>query len=73
MVSIGIEKAFDSVDWTFMFKVLEVMGFGPQYRKWISILYRNPRVAIRLGSGVSDIFAVSRGTRQDCPLSPFLP
>lgn len=48
VVSIDIEKAFNSVDWTYMFKVLEAMGFGPQYRRWISMLYRNARVAIRV-------------------------
>lgn len=72
VVSIDIEKTFDSVDWNYMFRVLEIMGFGPQFRKWISMLYRNPKVAIRLGSAVSEYFEVGRGTRQGCPLSPFL-
>lgn len=72
VVSIGIEKEFDSVNWTYMFKVLESMGFGPQYRRWISLLYRQPKVAIRLGSSIFDFFEVGRGTRQGCPLFPFL-
>lgn len=72
VVSIDIEKALDSVDWLFMFKVLEYMGFGAQFRRWISLLYKNPKVAIRMGSKISDFFPVRRGTRQGCPLSPFL-
>lgn len=36
------------------------------------MLYRSPRVAIQLGSSVSDYFEVGRGPRQGCPLSPFL-
>lgn len=55
-----------------MFKVLEAMGFGPQYRKWVSMIYRHPRVTVRLGSSVSEFFEVGRDTRQGCPLSPFL-
>lgn len=74
VVSTDIGKAFDSVDWTFMFKVLEVMEFRPQFRKWICILYRNPKVAIRLGSAVSDFFGWAGAPDRDacCPLS-FLP
>lgn len=72
VVSIDIEKAFDSVDWGYMLRVLEVMGFGRIFRQWIALLYSNPRVAIRLGQNTSPFFSVCRGTRQGCPLSPFL-
>lgn len=70
--SIDFEKAFDSVDWRFMFKVLESMGFGPRFWQWVSMLYRCPKVAVQLGPPVSEFFKVGRGTRQGCPLSPFL-
>lgn len=72
IVPIDIEKAFDSIDWSYMLRVLEVMGFGSTFRRWIMLLYCNPRVAIRLGQDVSHFFSVGRGTRQGCPLSPFL-
>lgn len=36
------------------------------------MLYRSPKAAVRLGSSISDFFVVGRGTRQGCPLSPFL-
>lgn len=36
------------------------------------MLFRHPRVAVRMGSSISDSFEVRRGTRQGCPLSPFL-
>lgn len=71
-VSIDIEKAFDSVDWQYMHKVLENMGFGPGFRCWVNLLYSAPRMAVRLGTMVSDFFQIGRGTRQGCPLSPFL-
>lgn len=72
IVSIDIEIAFDSIDWQYMHTVLEKMGFGPVFRKWISLLCSNPKVMIRLGLNTSPFFLVGRGTRQGCPLSPFL-
>lgn len=65
-------KAFDSVDWNYMSAVLRHMGFGDVFRTWISLLYSKPMVAIKLGTSVLPQFAVSRGTRQGCPLSPSL-
>lgn len=72
IVSIDTEKAFDSVDWQYMHKVLEAMGFSPGFRSWVTLLYCAPRMAIRLGIAVSDFFTKGQGTRQGCPLSPFL-
>lgn len=67
-----LEKAFDTIDWTYMMHVLQRMGFGPTFPKWISLLYEHPEAALRINSRVSDVFPVSRGTRQGCPLSPGL-
>lgn len=52
--------------------VLKVMGFGPGFCRWVTLLYGATKTAIRLGSLVSDFFQIGRGTRQGCPLSPFL-
>ena len=32
LLFIDFEKAFDSLEWNFFFKVLEVMNFGPKFR-----------------------------------------
>lgn len=51
IVSIDIEKAFDSVDWQYMLKVLEAMSFGPGFRRWIAMLYSGLRIFLQLGGG----------------------
>lgn len=33
LVSIDIEKVFEAVDWQYMHKVLELMGFGLHFRR----------------------------------------
>ena len=39
VIFIDFEKAFDLLEWNFLFKVLEVMNFGPMFRKWIHTFY----------------------------------
>lgn len=72
VASLDIEKAFDTVEWPFLWEVLRRMGFPLLFIKWMKVLYRNPTSAIKLGGGLSWSFHLSRGTRQGCPLSPAL-
>ena len=41
VMSINYEKAFDCIEWKYIDKVLEFFKFGPELRKWITILYNN--------------------------------
>lgn len=65
-------KAFDSLEWSYLFTILERMGFGPLLLKWIKLLYSLPLARVRVNGIISDPFLISRGTRQGCPLSPLL-
>jgi len=35
-IFIDFKKAFDSVNWDFLAKVLEIFNFEPHIRKWIN-------------------------------------
>ena len=39
ILSIDFEKAFDTLNWNFMFAALEKFNFGRYFTQWISILY----------------------------------
>ena len=41
LLFIDFEKAFDSLEWNFMFKCLEVFGFGPSLIRWVETFYNN--------------------------------
>ena len=41
LLCIDFEKAFDSLDWSFMHKVLKALGFQKDIRKWISVFYNH--------------------------------
>lgn len=39
VVSLDVEKAFGSVEWTFPWDVLSKFGFGPRFINWLIMLY----------------------------------
>ena len=38
---LDFEKAFDSIEWEFLYKFLEVFNFGPDFKKWVIINNNN--------------------------------
>ena len=72
LVFLDFRIAFDSLEWSFMMKALDVFNFGKSIKRWISAFYTNiERAAINNGF-MTNWFRPSRGVRQGCPLSPYL-
>ena len=72
IVSLDAEKAFDRVEWSFLFFVLQKFGFPLEFISWIKLLYANPVASVHTNGLQSATFPLYRGTRQGCPLSPLL-
>lgn len=72
VASLDAEKAFDSVEWKYLWEVLRRFGFGPVFISWVEAVYRSPTARVRTGAVLSPSFPLRRGTRQGCPLSPGL-
>lgn len=69
---LDIEKAFDQVESTYLLKLLEHMGFGPNFLMAIQSIYKDPSARVCLNGFTSSSFHIKRGTQQGCPLSPLL-
>ena len=71
LLFIDFRKAFDTIEWDFIQKSIEMFNFGPNIRKWISI-YTNVESGVMNAGFMTNYFKVSRGVRQGCLLSPLL-
>ena len=72
LISMDAEKAFDRVEWIFLFTAMRKFGFGERFISWVKLLYKAPQAYILTNNLRSDPFTLHRGTRQGCPLSPLL-
>ena len=72
LLFLDFEKAFDTLEWSFINKTLQHFGFGPSLLNWIKLFYCNIESCILNNGWASNFFKLSRGVRQGCPLSPYL-
>ena len=72
VLSLDAMKAFDRLEWSYLWSALEKMGLGEGFISMIKVLYTNPSAMVMTGKNCSSLFDVSRSSRQGCPLSPLL-
>ena len=71
LVTMDIEKAFDSLDHKFLIYALEKCGFGKNFISWVKILLRNKESCLNSGN-TTKYFLLERGAHQVNPISAFL-
>lgn len=69
---VDFEKAFDTVEWSYSNRVLNIFGFEDSFKSWVKILYTDISSCIINDGFTSNFFNIGRGVRQGCPLSPYL-
>ena len=72
LLKLGFEKAYDTISWVSVDRVLEEMGFGVKWRKWIANCITTRKISILFNGSPCKPFKMNRGLRQGDPLSPFL-
>ena len=70
VLSVDLQKAFDSLNWLFIFAMLRIYGFGDFLIRLIKMIYKEPKCCIINNNFLSSFFNVKRGVRQGDPLSP---
>ena len=72
LLCLDFEKAFDSLDWRFMFRALRAFGFGKDLCRWIDTFYKNIKSTVIVNGQTTQWFTVERGCRQGDPISPYI-
>ncbi|XP_028116485.1 uncharacterized protein LOC114314229 [Camellia sinensis] len=72
ILKLDFEKAYDSVDWEFLFFMLSRFGFGDRWIAWIRECISSARLSILVNGSPTDEFFPQKGLRQCDSLSPFL-
>ena len=68
LLTVDIEKTFDSVNLLFSVSALEKYGFKNDFIRWTKLLLKNQESCIISGGQTTNYFKLERGTRQGDPL-----
>ena len=72
LLSIDFEKAFDTVAWSFIDKILDFFNFKEDIKRWIKLSRTEIKSRVNVNGNVSEWFKIKRGCRQGDPLSPYI-
>ena len=72
LISIDFRKAFDTLEWHYLFSCLKAFNFSPDLINWVRTFYQNIQSCVINNGLASDYFTLERGVRQGDPLSPYL-
>jgi len=72
IMGMDAEKAFDSVRWDFLFRVMKRFNFHERCIETIRAMYTGPIARIKVNGSLSNFIKLERGCRQGCSVSPLL-
>ena len=72
LITVDLEKAFDSLEWSYLFKVLKTFDFGQSFINWIKTCYKNSESCVMNKGTSTGYFKLFRGVRQGDCISPML-
>ena len=72
LCKLDIKKAYDHVEWSFLLTIMEKMGFGEKWLRWIKWCLSIAKFSVVVNGTPSGFFQSFKGLRRGDPLSPYL-
>lgn len=72
VIKLDFEKAFDNLNWNFLFKMMQQMGYPHKWIGWIRECLSTAWISVLVNGAPTKQFKTHKGIRQGDPLSPFL-
>ena len=72
LILVDFEKAFDSISWDFISKILKLFNFSDHTIEVVKSLQKNSFSKISQNGHSSELIELCRGCRQGDPISPYL-
>ena len=72
LIFIDFKKAFDTLEWNYLFNCLEAFNFGSDFIRYVKMFYTYIQGCVINNGIASDYLMLERGVRQGDPLSPYL-
>lgn len=71
-IKLDLKKAFDSLNWKFLFSAMTRMGFPQVFIAWVYKCVTTTSFSVKLNGALEGFFNGKAGLRQGDPLSPYL-
>lgn len=69
---LDINKAYDQIEWNFLFDVMAKIGFSDKWISFISRCVLTGKFNVMMNGDSIDFISLNRGLRQSDPISPYL-
>ena len=69
---LDFQKTFDSLEWNFMYQVLQKFVFGPAFCSFIKSIYKHPLASIKVNGYLTKYINNNKRIKQGCPLSALI-
>ncbi|XP_057252132.1 secreted RxLR effector protein 78-like [Beta vulgaris subsp. vulgaris] len=71
-IKLDMEKAYDRLEWNYIFTTLEKLGFCDRWIEWLRQCISTVSFSVLVNGIPGETFVPQRGIRQGDPLSPYI-